>query len=1073
MVVWLLLEWLSPSQAPTRSVEFPRESVWMTVADELQPTGCYRFDFELSRSVKHAWVQVAAEGGFELICNGNAVGGFTHWRPTRPFQNGLTESGQRLHHSPPAMGLNFAREYQWTGHANERIPVFFDLRPHLKEGRNSICLSTEARKPQQGVRLYGNIQLDRGEDVALYSGAQWKAEAIPVGHDQRSWVNPKASVASWRQAVPLKRDSHNAVSLIPLGCFESPFETRWLTVKKQKSGDLVYRRKWNVKSPVADSYLRIVANTEFVVRLNGVILPSLKGEQEPFWNVDWSGRRPLGTAPALLDPDEVVRYFGGSDFLNPRHGDPTENDFQRTELQINQTTDRPDGVDGFQVDGEEEEKGRVSELGPVIQEPSMRVPKVLARSLSVERMRLYGVEHVLKSGDNVLEVRMHEGGNHGYQRSRTPRLAYDIGSAGKTLISSATSDAPARENILQEVVTRSQFPPMVFVGNVLPSRVHKWWALAVGLFGILFFYNKSPRVSTGIILFSVSLALFFLLRVAFYERSELLWFRSPLWPVWVLVSSAVIGLLGSLLSSFRNGKKRGFQIWMLFVVLALAVFVRAWQIDFQAIDDDEYATIQAAISIAEKGVPEIAPGIYYTRSPFYHYVAGAVAWLFGPHLFALRLLSVLAAAVTAWFVWLLAKLILKKDGLALITVVFFSLHPFLIFSGHLARFYQFQQLFVVLTIWLFFVGFLEGRDVRWKVAAIVSFGLAIFSQEISIVLVVPLAVVWLLAGSSFVLKRDWCSVVAVALLGVLVVLDFLTFKVLCITRPVGVSPNVEATVAPGFWEVSNFFAMFTANARLHVLLSGFVLLSLVSAVWRKERLVLSLHGILFFGIIAVNLLISSVSFRYQYTLIPFWMILGVHGLGSMASWMAFVTTQPKVRGALLVLLSCAVIASWSPWRIIGSYNVKLLGDSITALRYVKSEWREGDKVMITEPHPHAAKMELGQVDYDLSIPILYDFAYNDNGLLRDRNGNAEVVNRLARLQEIVAKEDRLWVVVNREKFRSRKRNIRWEYPGARVELFLRKNCELAHRSYLWDVYLWDRSKGKFFTFRKESNLWVE
>jgi hypothetical protein len=135
--------------------------------------------------------------------------------------------------------------------------------------------------------------------------------------------------------------------------------------------------------------------------------------------------------------------------------------------------------------------------------------------------------------------------------------------------------------------------------------------------------------------------------------------------------------------------------------------------------------------------------------------------------------------------------------------------------------------------------------------------------------------------------------------------------------------------------------------------------------------------------------------------------------------------------------------------------------------------RSEDKVMITEPHPHAAKIELGKVDYDLVVPILYDFTYNVDGVLRDRNGNAVVVNRLADLQKIFKEQSRVWIILNREKFRSRKKNIRWEYPGAREELFIRQNCELKYRSYLWSVYLWDRSAGDMDTFRQEPGGWVE
>jgi hypothetical protein len=129
--------------------------------------------------------------------------------------------------------------------------------------------------------------------------------------------------------------------------------------------------------------------------------------------------------------------------------------------------------------------------------------------------------------------------------------------------------------------------------------------------------------------------------------------------------------------------------------------------------------------------------------------------------------------------------------------------------------------------------------------------------------------------------------------------------------------------------------------------------------------------------------------------------------------------------------------------------------------------------MITEPHPHAAKMELGIADYDLVLPILYDFAYWDDGVLRDRNGDARVVNRLSQLQDIFATQERVWIVVNREKLRSRTRNLRWEYPGAREEHFIRTNCQLTYRSYLWHVYLWDWNTNRYNAFRSESKQWSE
>ncbi len=161
------------------------------------------------------------------------------------------------------------------------------------------------------------------------------------------------------------------------------------------------------------------------------------------------------------------------------------------------------------------------------------------------------------------------------------------------------------------------------------------------------------------------------------------------------------------------------------------------------------------------------------------------------------------------------------------------------------------------------------------------------------------------------------------------------------------------------------------------------------------------------------------------------------------------------------------VFSFSPWRLMGSHGLKLLGDSTGAMQYVRRQLRDGDVLIVTEPHTHAAYLETGKVDYDLSVPLLYDFVMRQDGKLIDRNGGAEVVGNLAELMEVCRRHDRIWVAVNREKLRNRGKNIRWEYPGARVDLFLRSNFQLVHQTYLWSVYLRDENNGFFSSFRED------
>ena len=58
-------------------------------------------------------------------------------------------------------------------------------------------------------------------------------------------------------------------------------------------------------------------------------------------------------------------------------------------------------------------------------------------------------------------------------------------------------------------------------------------------------------------------------------------------------------------------------------------------------------------------------------------------------------------------------------------------------------------------------------------------------------------------------------------------IDWLAFQTLCLTRTEGVSPNLEATVKPHFWQPFAVFSMIIGYSRLHPLLSAFPLLDLV------------------------------------------------------------------------------------------------------------------------------------------------------------------------------------------------------------------------------------------------------
>jgi hypothetical protein len=1069
------------------SYRAPDSAHWISCSDVDQYTGCFRYDLDLEAEARHAWLAVVSEGGFELLCNGNPIGAQGYWRPTRIFQNGLTESGQRVVRSEPIVAYNFPREYQWSGHDNTKLVTFFDLAPYLHKGKNSICLEAEGRTTQPTVLAFGEVITKDGTLVELVTNKNWVAEPVPRGLGRNSWAKPLYSVSHWSAAQVVAGKKRSFLSAVPEGTYEKPFSSHWIQPVRDAAGRFPgeVETQFSLQHPEG-AYLRLASHGDFWLWVNDVrveVSGSSKGLYNGGeWGVKWTGRRPLATPFVMLDPDEAEGFFVGKRFENPRHGDPTINDFKRYENTQNRTRDRPNQSGGnLEDDRSEEERGRLQDPYGFYEETDASLPQSLARPSASVQYHGYDIGAYLRDGQNSIRVKLVDREDFGYDGSQPLKFALDgivrqsntVDFSLEELTWKATG---AASPMTAYKVKPSDLSVLDFYATNQPSA-NKWWeiALATGALTVLVIIGRSNRALTHwCLVYGCILGLIAMLAFSFAERSEYVWFlaesRGPLFVGLAAVVSFGVFCVGKKWQVSGRGRRSSTTIMVLLLILVF--MLRAWMVHYQPIDDDEYASIQAVLAIAETGTPSLAGDIWYSRSPLYHYVAAGVVKVFGPNIWSLRLYSVVLSVVTGWVVWLLAMRFFKDRWVASASLLVFAFHPFLIFSGHIARFYQQQQLMVLLMVYLFIEGFIVRRGMWYRVGAILLFSFAVLSQEISVIFVPVFLITYLLFGRGVALKWDIKAVIYMAIAGVLIVADVLLFKVKCITDSVGVSPNIEATVAPTFWELGNLLSMFIGYSRLHVVLALFYFFSFVYSIRRGSKIVITLHVFLLVSICTFNFLITSVSFRYMYSIIPLWILLGVHGVSVFSRILASQTNR-RVAMTMRWIVIGVVIASMSPWRIAGSYREKILGDPISSLAYVRGEMRESDKIMITEPHPHAAKIELGKVDYDLVVPILFDYTYRKDGVLHDRNGDARVVNRLADLQRIFVEDERVWIIINREKFRSRKKNIRWEYPGAREELFIRQNCELKYRSYLWSVYLWDQSLGKFETFRKEPGSWIE
>ena len=235
---YVLQRYSAATRSQIRPFEMPGR--WLAAPGSPAHSGFFRKQVQLSGTVRHAWVVISARDAFELTVNGNPVGRHYLWRPTRPFQNGLSAKGQRVTSPTAALALNFPREYQWDGHDHWRLPIFLDIAAELRPGDNVVCVEVESRSAPASFCLGGQIQLRSGETISLDSDGTWRAEPVPPGVARYDWTHPDYEAHSWRNAPTVHAPKGATYTAAPPRVFSIPFAAQWLRHPTASPGDAVW-----------------------------------------------------------------------------------------------------------------------------------------------------------------------------------------------------------------------------------------------------------------------------------------------------------------------------------------------------------------------------------------------------------------------------------------------------------------------------------------------------------------------------------------------------------------------------------------------------------------------------------------------------------------------------------------------------------------------------------------------------------------------------------------------------------------------------------------------------------------
>jgi hypothetical protein len=1067
-VAYCILLALSPPEPVPQPFPFDPSASWISTKATHQSTGCYRLEVSIPARVTNGWIAVSAHGGFEVLANGKRCAQMFVSRPPRAFQYGLSETGQRLSSVGAVISFLYP-QYQWSQNDSAELPTWVDLTSALHPGRNALCVEVESSDDTPAFIVSGELLLETGEKIPIRSDSEWAAESVPRTTVQDDWTGTQFRDLDWDHARVLAWN-RRFWRLVPTGTYQEPF--RGQRIRSVTPGSISWvQQDWDFRQKPVEAFLRIATDTPFQV-----------------WVNDRPGQPVIGAGSVLAS---------GPWFIQSPHGSALQvgNDGTPDRLVPQEVVPRSPGQDRYSAS-----------------EPLKVTPPPLTRDRRQVEFLAYSITPLLREGKNTIRIGLYKEEPQAVGLSWRPMLAFDGGarladggfssfaSGRETRCFAGTLESGNPDLVSVSVdgsIDPTSLPAKKFLGHAYPHR--PWFLLCSAFFCVstavlLVGAIHSPRFGCWLEKYRAPLAILagwigagMLLRSAMLERSDALFWRFPIAPLLLLS----LGLIGATLIVVVNARRKQADLqtresgpgarpvekrerwWQLLagLTILLCFVVRAWQIDHQPIDDDEYASLQASLAIATKGVPELQEGVWYTRSPLYHYLAGAVAAVSGGNIFSLRLLSVFTACATAILLWKLCRQLTPNRFVGFCALLFFAIHPYLAYTGHNARFYQQQQFFHLLAVYFFLRGFVANSGMRDRYLTVFALLAAALSQEITVLQLLPFAICFAL----FAQRRSWADEVRLLVVAgcalALIALDVAFFQIKCMTALEGVSPNVEATIGWSFDTPLNFLTMFIGYSRVHLVLSAFLMAGLVIALWRRKPAWLCLYLYFFLSVVATNLFITGKSLRFQNGLIPIWILLSVYGMVECARLLLPRREDLAQRTALAIGWLAIAVLSWSPWRILGSYDQRIPSDSTGALRFVAENRRPADRLAIAEPVPNGAAVEKQPADYGISIPVYYDYFVRRRGTLVDRNGGAQLIGSLDDLQQAVAKNERLWILVSRKKMQGT--DISWGFPSSRFRLYIHQNARLLFRSYAWSVYLWDRNAGHYSSFSENSENWYE
>jgi len=1012
----------------TEYYSFPWRATWIK-APFPGATACFRKEILLSERPRSAYVAAAVDNFYEIEVNGEHVKPF--FMPSR-YATWVTE--QSIY---TEVGYPRRRQIGWI----------YDLKPLLHPGLNVIAFKVESDEGAPMIALQGEIV---GSNITpIISNGTWKCWPHADSQEDVSWDQAKYVDASWPNAIDTLNRVNVSVDGLPI-VFTEPPKGLFIRSAQSDLGSVSFHSTLHMSSDHQDCWLRLGTMSSYDLSVNGRMLYS----------------------NAMLNRYDALPWVkrGNTDAL-------------------------------MRIEGASHLTG---------QYPS---------NLLKRRVDVFILKNIFNAGDNDFTVTLHDGPVPELRTTKTVWIDGYAKTNGKFIpintdlgwTAQSNGNGPVTRVVADSTVSYSDLVDSVshLAGKFDPGLgfTHRLLAIdalllvALSLFTVLnsFLFRKDadsiwsriPLLAPAIVL-SVAYGW----QVLFANSIENETFVSAEYAVWTLWIAAGVALLSFLLQLLPDRPKvsglaaeggRRSAAWIkrrtvVSVIILGAIVLGAAVLYTRALGNekllaDEYVSLVAARGILRHGIPIFEhTGIIYTRSSLYHYLLAFVMLISGQQNFvAAKFLSTLwqLATIVLVFVW---GRQLKGEKVALAAAALVAFSPFVVYFAREIRFYSQYEFFVTLTFYFLWRATQHPERQWYRVATLLAFSGAYLSQQLAFALLPAMFLVPLFSGQLRLWFRG-LSLVAVLFAILVMGLDALAYFVYCQTYLPYVDAETVSLLAlhNDVWEVlpsmllSGYERTGFAVGTAYTAGAIFVIVGLFRSAALRLRATTNgwtwwsfLYLTSLSTMLLTTLVASRPTPRYIVQLVPLVVLAAVCGLDTFASVISRSTSGSRGRfsGSLVRLAfagGCALllVSAYRPLRTWNTTSRNDVRDLTDAVDFLKKHALPSDKLIVLSPE--AALFMFDRCDYMWRPKKGSVFKYiARDGIMRERNSAAIVMDNDDKLRATMANSDRVWIVAQTQNLAEKGRS-----PSGELSMFVMNNFKVAYEPIGMTVMVWSRDDGHF------------